>query len=163
MGTFTNVKVDKKDLTKENRIGLRDLMIGDWVYAKDIGACEVLSVNGSVNTIGVSTLVEAGIGWSKMIEGTIMMSDGVFPIPLTDAILQENGWKKDEKREDTWMHYGNLMKIVKEEGMYNWCIGHINFNGDWVSEFDLEIKSVSHLQHILKSNGFGYWAENFVI
>lgn len=163
MGAFTKIKVEKKDLTKENKISLKYLMIGDWVYAKEIGACEVTSINGSVNTIGVSTIVEKGEDWSKMIEDTITMSDGVYPIPLTDAILQENGWKKDEKREDTWMHYGNLMKIVKKDGKYNWCIGHINFNGDWVSEFDLEIKSVSHLQHILKSNGFEYWAENFVI
>ena len=107
----------------------KDLMIGDWVQ------------------------VPSELNRYKRIRSTFDMDSAVLyrPIPLTTEILEMNGFRKDEKREEmyylNWGIGNNCVSYDKETGIVRifHVLGHL--------VFVLPLGYVHELQHAFKLCG----------
>ena len=148
-------------------IDKRELMIGDWVQLDDFYNEPIIMQVGGIyqNTIrniipwadtkkGTSrTDIENGI---KLDEALI---DEIIPIPLTDKILEKNGFEKvNSQSYDLRAPNGDYNIIVNPKSKRI----HINFDKGNCKLYP-DVLNVHTLQHALRLCGLGNLADNFQV
>ena len=111
-----------------------ELKLGDWVYAKNPITCEDMPCK--IEKINDDKVL-AGLIWCHF--------DELSPIPLTEEILEKNGWKERKYSE----------RIAYENGWYE--LFRVGQEGAWAfchyDDFLTAIKHTHELQHILWALG----------
>ena len=114
---------------------VNELMVGDWV-----------NVNGLNLKVGAIHADEIGvvdpdykIYWCSDDE-----FDRIDPIPLTEDILEKNGFKKESQTID-----GDYCKYTLPGFALNWC----DTDGFWYQNGDITPNHVHTLQHLLRLVG----------
>nr|DAI53170.1 MAG TPA: hypothetical protein [Caudoviricetes sp.] len=151
-------------------IDARELMIGDWVqvhesyideetgekefFYKEPITMQVGAVYQNViQTIAPWTDIKNGIGYDEA------SLDEIIPIPLTEEILEKNGFKKvNTQRYDFGDPNGDYYINVnpkKKRIHFNSYTGNCNLYPDNLT--------VHTLQHILRLYGLGNLADNFQV
>ena len=113
---------------------LSELKLGDWVYAKNPITCEDMPCK--VESLADCKIL-AGKIWFKL--------DELTPIPLTEEILEKNGWKERKHSEYTAYENGwyELFRVGQEG---SWAFCHYD-------DFLASIEYIHQLQHLLWALG----------
>lgn len=126
-----------------------DLMIGDWVIRRGVPEEQMRLYNMNASR-GLAYLDQDGRGVAELFEN-------IEPIPLTEEILEKNGWKKQ-----IWWRYKQSDVVtydISEElfpiefsGNEFWLVDNCSDDGDYgyESNWIVEVKYVHELQHALK-------------
>ena len=123
-----------------------ELMIGDWVYNKHHKKNICITPYDFFTHGHLPSGRQYFIGDPETISGR-----DLEPIPLTPEILEKNGFKKDEKREEmyywNWGIGNNCVSYDKETGIVRifHVFGHL--------VFVLPLSYVHELQHALRLCG----------
>ena len=120
-----------------------ELMIGDWLLSYDDDELEnipvkvvSIDVDGWVFYEYPDKFIEEG--WCK----------NLYPVPLTNEILEQNGWK--------WNEYHTMMTLVVGSihigwGFYKDCLSISDHSDDGDCQItSLKCEYVHQLQHVLK-------------
>lgn len=136
---------------------ITELQIGDWVYYGEEARypMQVVSIFGSLGDYDGTVDLDFEGNPGDVFESDVK---DIFPIPITEEFLAENGFKKeacpvwkDYEVESTWSKYTEdslsvcLEKYPNEEGMvfgYGSCL----WNG-------VSIRYVHELQNVLRMVG----------
>ena len=113
---------------------LSELKLGDWVYAKNPITCENMPCK--VESLAENKVLAEKI-WFKI--------DELTPVPLTEEILEQNGWKERKHSEYTAYENGwyELFRVGQEG---SWAFCHYD-------DFLASIEYIHELQHILWALG----------
>lgn len=112
----------------------KELKIGDWVYAKVPITCEIMPCK--IEKFN-NDKVLAGLIWSHF--------DELSPIPITEEILEKNGWEKDDVQ---WVLFNLVIQYDKVDDNFT-----IYVHQDGECNYLTEIEYVHELQHILWALG----------
>ena len=113
----------------------KELKIGDWVYAKNPITCEDMPCK--IEEISKDK-ASAGMAW--------WYYDDLSPIPLTEEILEKNGWHNYYDNELTNPNFAQIHATFSIEENEWYIIARQDASGD---TFLANIKYVHELQHIL--------------
>lgn len=116
-----------------------ELMIGDYVIRKNVPK-EILIVDTIDSIRGIVYLDLDGLGITEKLEN-------IEPIPLTQKILERNGFVKSKNGELT-LELDNVLGAIEivlvssyDEAYYWWMVNN---------ELITTIKSIHELQHVLR-------------
>lgn len=116
-----------------------ELMIGDYVIRKNVPK-EILIVDTIDSIRGIVYLDLDGLGITEKLEN-------IEPIPLTQKILERNGFMKSKNGELT-LELDNVLGAIEivlvssyDEAYYWWMVNN---------ELITTIKSIHELQHVLR-------------
>lgn len=117
-----------------------ELMIGDWVKTDD----------------GTSKVVSLHDAWHIDVEDNDYTYDEyqVYPIPLTEEILEANGFEINDNVEGWQLPNDNVPFCIEEFS------GLFIFNGVYN---DILVEYVHQLQHALRLCGLSELADNLII
>ena len=118
----------------------KDLMIGDWVKVEE----PTETVKARVLGVHKDGVINYEVFYSCVRATGQIHTDYVSPIPITEEILEKNGFKKVNMTVDgDYRHYH----------LHGVCISWEEQNGFWYGEGDIEFKYVHELQHLLRLCG----------
>ena len=116
-----------------------EIMIGDWVkFDEDICSVDEVRLDGAVVLTSMNTDLTS-------VDGSQVEDEEIEPIPLTEGILEKNGFVKDKTQ------YGEDFYEFWSEDL-EYCI-YLYLYGVYFFLFDninMQIKYVHELQHILR-------------
>ena len=118
----------------------KELKIGDWVYVKVPITCEIMPCK--IEKFN-NDKVLAGLIWSHY--------DGLSPIPLTEEILEKNGWREDDEIWGIDYTYGKLNAEVWQWGKEMVITISTSVGNDVCTL--AQIKYTHELQHLLWALG----------
>lgn len=123
---------------KDGHLEASDLMIGDWVY------CRIMNSNARIR--------EICLGFCNIItDHEYVCFADLFPIPLTQEILEKNGWYFDDLVYE-WYSNNKAMKLYGKD-----CSSLSILDGSVVVGY------VHELQHALRLCGLNELADSFKV
>ena len=132
------------NITNMGKIDIRDLRVGDWIYHKD---CPIpLQVSGvKDNEVYLKHSFEHNrtIGFIRKDRPSVCSIDEIRPIPLTEKILEKNGFVYDDLPMSQYFEQYGLQLYYGGNGFRINC--GVNSS--------LVIDSVHQLQNILRDTG----------
>lgn len=135
---------------------ITDLQINDWVYDKSFTPsnfpCRIYSIEGRYprrdKDFNDKPLIDVWVG-----DGFLSSHiENIEPIPLTEEILEKNGWCYDSELNN-WWHEGVEFLIWHDEKIGFYCCNITT----------ITLNEVHRLQHLLRLCGLNELADNFKI
>lgn len=123
-----------------------ELMIGDFIIAKNYGIKEIIGIRDFDGVVEISESEDSEVE---------IPYDDIKPISLTPEILKKNGW--------VWRTRYDIesLKLLSEDGH---CLMSLTYGKKIsVGGHEIEIKYVHELQHALRLCGLEDLADNFKI
>lgn len=129
-----------------NKIRIGDLSVGDWVQDKKGSIAQIIGIENWSDGYVLNVRING-------IDVGCVSANAIEPIPLTQEILEKNGFATRDERYYTFNADEARVDIEKMEDGYEIATFRVLPTGGIITKMICPISSVHQLQHALRLAG----------